>query len=242
MDRLTVSKNLLKPGVVYTALNRMNGKRYIGVTAYPLSRRRSEHVRLALQNKGSSTIFYAAIRKHGPDAFEWSILSSCSTYDEALRQEIRLIAEMSPAYNIVGGGQGMLGWKPSEEARRKISERQRGRAVSPEVRAKISAKVTGFRHSEVARAKIAAAGAGRVLSSSTKQKMSAAAKTSDSAKRAIAVLQAARRKRVRVLPSGAIFESQRAAAAHLGISAAAVTKSLQIGRPVFGRYSFEVVA
>lgn len=242
MDRITVSKNMEKPGVVYTALNRVNGKRYIGVTAYPLSRRRSEHVRLALQNKGSSTIFYAAIRKYGPDAFEWSLLKSCSTYDEALREEIRLIAEMAPAYNIVGGGQGMLGWQPSEEARRRISEGLRGRVLSAETRAKIAEKVTGFRHTAAARSKISAARIGYVTPAETRRKQSQAAKTSAAAAFARAAVQAAKRRPVRIQPLGLVFESQRLAAQHLGVSAALITRAMKRGRLIRGRYTVEIAA
>lgn len=56
--------------VVYQATNKVNGKRYIGVTKKNLEHRIQDHFYRARTNP-SCRKFHAALNKYGRDAFEY---------------------------------------------------------------------------------------------------------------------------------------------------------------------------
>ena len=114
------------PAIVYLVINKINGKRYIGVTTKPLRRRMVEHFSHAQKRHGNGA-FYRAIRKYGRDAFEFSILAYCATGTEGLQREMSLIAELQPEYNSTAGGDGNIGREMSLEGRRRISEAKKGK-------------------------------------------------------------------------------------------------------------------
>lgn len=101
--------------IVYQAINKTNGKRYIGMTSRGLRYRKNGHVQDA--KAGTRMVFSAAIRKYGIANFDFSILEVCGDVEMALRRERELIAERHPEYNIASGGlRGPQGWKHSEDA------------------------------------------------------------------------------------------------------------------------------
>lgn len=110
--------------VVYKAVNKANGKCYIGITCGYLSQRVGSHKYAA--KKGSQTHFHRAIRKHGWGSFVFEKISEHSLYDEAKAEEIRLIAALFPEYNMTAGGDGCQGWRASDEQKRKNSESKKG--------------------------------------------------------------------------------------------------------------------
>jgi group I intron endonuclease len=111
--------------VVYLATNQINGKRYIGATDKGLTKRRSRHFVNA--KKGQQGKFYTAIRKYGPDAFEFKTIRACHDFMEALRYEADAIAEMKPEYNLTAGGGGVKGLKFSDESRAKMAAAKKGK-------------------------------------------------------------------------------------------------------------------
>jgi group I intron endonuclease len=117
---------------VYCATNSVNGKRYIGVTV-DLGNRKREHFHRAMSSKRSQTKFTAAIKKYGKDAFEFAVLSTWDTREGALMEEIRLIAEEHPEYNITAGGDGIPMQDRSKypDWYRKVSATLKGRKPSP---------------------------------------------------------------------------------------------------------------
>lgn len=123
--------------IIYLATNAVNGKRYIGATVKSLVRRKGEHIIAA--KRGAGYMFHKAIRKYGEDAFQWTILKRCSSRDELMKEEIRLIADLRPEYNITVGGRGIVGVPRTEEWKKKISKAQKGRKLSPERRAALKA-------------------------------------------------------------------------------------------------------
>lgn len=150
--------------IVYLATNRVNGKRYVGVSSKPLNWRRGQHEYDALKGPAGCRLFHRAIKKYGPEAFEWSVIFSASSYEDALSAEVRLIAELRPEYNLTTGGTGcpglvhtpemrarnaaaQKGKKLSAEHRRNISEGVKRRAPVPDLGAKISAAKKGIRFS-----------------------------------------------------------------------------------------------
>jgi group I intron endonuclease len=94
--------------IVYLVTNTINGKRYVGATKQGLQVRRRKHLWDA-RNKAYCRVFHAAVRKYGDEAFLWEVLVECSSVEEMIAEEIRLIEEISPEYNIAAGGRGIIG-------------------------------------------------------------------------------------------------------------------------------------
>lgn len=91
--------------LVYLATNTVNGKRYIGATKHSLKRRKAAHLNRYKHKIRGCPKFYAALRKHGPEAFEWRMIKSFKTAEEAFGYERQLIAELGPEYNVTLGGE-----------------------------------------------------------------------------------------------------------------------------------------
>ena len=115
---------LNRPAIVYLARNVKNGNCYVGVTRTTLDARKNKH--LGDAKRGTRGRFYNAIRKHGEENFEWSVITECPSYYEALAEEVSQIASRKPAYNVTRGGEGALGYRHTKEELRRMSERRRG--------------------------------------------------------------------------------------------------------------------
>lgn len=124
---------------VYLARNRGNGKGYVGKTTRSVVLRWKEHI-VAAQNGDTYAISYA-IRKHGARSFKVTVLEECSSPSALIDAEIRWIAKLDtchgPGYNMTEGGEGTVGYKHTEEAKRKIGEQEQYERT-PEIRRKLS--------------------------------------------------------------------------------------------------------
>lgn len=114
-----------------------NGKRYFGQTC------RKPEVRWNNGRGYRAQYFARAIEKYGWDNFEHLILCTVSSKEYADHLEqwfIKKYDTTNPAngYNMTAGGEGNVGWVPSEETRRKISERRTGQLLSDDTKKKIS--------------------------------------------------------------------------------------------------------
>lgn len=108
--------------IVYLIVCLVTGKRYIGKSKRDLERRWYEHVYHA-HTMSTKMVLYAAIRKHGADAFEKSVLEEgFATVAEMNEAEKRLIAELKPEYNMTKGGDGLEGYNHTPETKAKMSE------------------------------------------------------------------------------------------------------------------------
>ena len=115
------------PFTVYLALNKINGRFYIGATEKGTSGRASTH-RWQARHGGKSHIkFYRAIKKHGEENFKFLTIKECSDYWDALETERAYIALMKPAYNMTSGGGGIKGHKMSAESKAKMSAAKKGK-------------------------------------------------------------------------------------------------------------------
>lgn len=85
--------------MIYMLTNTKNGKRYIGKTSQALEKRWYQHCKNA--EHGQDTYLYRAIRKYGKESF--SVEKLCDGLDE---DEILMIEEHSPEYNMTKGGDG----------------------------------------------------------------------------------------------------------------------------------------
>lgn len=106
--------------IVYMARNKINNKVYIGKTIGELEQRKKEHYYQSKAKTGS--YFQSAIRKHGIDNFEWSILCECNNNEELNQKEIDLIKHFKSqdnriGYNITSGGEisDVLRWHPKRK-------------------------------------------------------------------------------------------------------------------------------
>ena len=110
--------------VVYRVTNRLNGKRYFGVTGQGLDVRKAQHIRDALKGIGKGA-FPKAIRKYGPNGFDWHVVDELPLAD-AIALEKKCISDFKPEYNSTHGGEGFAPRYWSPEAREKIAAVHRG--------------------------------------------------------------------------------------------------------------------
>lgn len=141
--------------IVYQVTNKINNKKYIGITSQRLSQRLNEHKLRAKKEGGQKNIFYAAINKYGFNNFDIKVLRKCNSKQEMINSEIELIKKLKPEYNITQGGSvGCLGYKWSDEKRKKMSEQRKGlfsgkknpmygKPCSEEVKEKMRLKLKG---------------------------------------------------------------------------------------------------
>ena len=141
---------------VYVHINKINGKRYVGIT----SKTRIEH-RWGLAGCGykKNPRFYSAIVKYGWDNFDHIILAEKLTESEAKAMEMHLIEEWQTmdskyGYNLTSGGDGTKGYHPSEETRIKLSEARRKENLSEETLRRRSDGLRGRRFTEDHKQKI----------------------------------------------------------------------------------------
>lgn len=141
--------------IVYKAVNKVNGKIYVGQTRHTLEQRKSAHIKRA--KSGVNTHFYCALRKYGEDAFEWSVICTANSKSDLNLLETYYIQKYNSiecGYNMVdGGNNNVMDIKSvyehhkevvtSESNRKKISNGMKkaiaeGRFFTPEHRRKLS--------------------------------------------------------------------------------------------------------
>lgn len=129
---------------VYVHVNKVNGKKYFGITSRSLEKRFGSNRRNYTQkNKGTKTYFELAINKYGWNGFEHILLFENLNKFEACSLEKIFISfyksnDRKHGYNMTGGGEGSLGLHPSDETRRKISISGMRENLSAETRRKLS--------------------------------------------------------------------------------------------------------
>ena len=134
---------------VYEHVNKINGKKYIGMTKDPKSRWRSDGYEYR-----RCTHFWKAIQKYGWDNFEHTILRKELTHMEACELEIKLIAEqetIEKGYNLASGGnggrlyqehpRGMLGKSQTEYQKQVMREYMSEKNSNPETNPLTNGKV-----------------------------------------------------------------------------------------------------
>lgn len=146
-----------KDGIIYMITNNVNGKIYIGQTKkmygstpFGINGRFKIHLRDALANKTGRgcPALCAAIRKHGKENFSIKKLFDCEL-NERDNLETALVKKYDTqnkdkGYNIAAGGKGRSVVHVGEEARKKISMKQKDGEMNIEPIMK-NKKLVGYR-------------------------------------------------------------------------------------------------
>lgn len=132
--------------LVYRITNTVNGKVYVGITTKAVTERWADHLVTASKSKHTRAL-YNAIKKYGADVFSVTELASASSMDELQKLEREFIVSlnsMAPhGYNMTFGGEGVWGYRHTEETKRANSIRSIGRRHTPEAIEKIRATSKG---------------------------------------------------------------------------------------------------
>lgn len=128
--------------VVYELFIRPNEPRYVGQTRRGVVRRLQEHLGSALVDKPILPV-HCWIKSVGPKNVKIDILQVCQTFEELDEAEIFWIRTLRLAVdkrllNVLDGGQGLHGFRHTDESKRKISEATKGVPKSAETRQRMS--------------------------------------------------------------------------------------------------------
>lgn len=182
----------------YLITNKINNKGYVGITTRSLSRRWYEH---RFVSNSCGQLLAKAINKYGEEAFEIKPIASAKTLENLKEIEKELIAQFNTkvplGYNLTNGGDGVFGFKQSEEQKKRNGDLKRGTKASEQTKAKMRVAHSGKNnhfygksHSDDSKAKISAtkqgcAGPwlGKPRSEETKRKISESLKLRNQQKR-----------------------------------------------------------
>lgn len=117
-----------RPCALYKYTNRVNGKRYWGISVDPV-RRKSQHYRASKNNPKNLPKFYGSVNKYGWDNFDYELVVWCrNSYIAGCLEQIAKISGVAELNVTLGGQTGNLGRKftRTEEQCRAISERLQG--------------------------------------------------------------------------------------------------------------------
>jgi group I intron endonuclease len=115
--------------IVYRLLS-PSGKSYIGITSRGFAARWRQHLSDWRLRKAPHVKLYQAFDRYHPDLWRSEILFTGSLYEELKERErgfIREFDSVANGYNITHGGDGALGRRHTEEAKRRISKLNSGR-------------------------------------------------------------------------------------------------------------------
>ena len=103
--------------IVYCIENKLDGKKYIGITQQTIEDRYIKHLYTA-KNIENCQYLHKAIRKYGKDNFHIYQIDEANTRHELFEKEkywIQKLDTKNNGYNLTEGGEGCTGWKASEE-------------------------------------------------------------------------------------------------------------------------------
>ena len=113
--------------VIYAFKNKTNGKMYVGQTQRTFGIRTKQHL------NRSDTYFDKALAKYGLNNFSYWILDRGSTLEELNEKERYWITEYDclwpNGYNLTVGGDGVKGYRHTDEYKRKMSDAMKGKGT-----------------------------------------------------------------------------------------------------------------
>jgi group I intron endonuclease len=131
---------LSKSSGIYCFENTVNGRKYIG-KANNIYVRVRNHIACLNNNSDKSTYLQNAWNRYGKESFSIYVLEECFR-EELIEKEKEYIALLNTkrpfGYNLTDGGEGLSGYKQSEENKRKLSALRSGKKLSEKTRKNIS--------------------------------------------------------------------------------------------------------
>lgn len=129
----------MKYGFIYVTTCKINGKKYLGQKKY---------VRGWKDYIGSGKSFKNAVKKYGKENFVREIICEAETAEELNELEYNFsmmlnVVESDEWYNLCYGGGTTSGFKHSQDSIRLMSKKQKGHKVSDEAKKKMSEKAKG---------------------------------------------------------------------------------------------------
>jgi group I intron endonuclease len=122
----------------YIITNKQNGKSYVGITTRKIARRWYEHCYVG---NSCGQLLNKAINKYGIDAFEIQVVASAKTIVDLKELEKQLIVQYQTkvpnGYNLTDGGDGLTGYRHTEEQKKRNGDAKRGTVHSTETKQKM---------------------------------------------------------------------------------------------------------
>lgn len=176
---------------IYKITCSINGKVYVG-SAVNIRQRWSGHISDLRNNKNRCKKLQNAWNAHGEAAFQFSVLELVEQKERLIEREQFWIDELKVVqngYNIAPKAGSTIGYKaseetrkklslagmgrkPSEETRRKLSDALRGRKMPPHMSAILSKTHKGKKISDAHKEAVRRASTGRIASDATRAKLS----------------------------------------------------------------------
>jgi group I intron endonuclease len=113
--------------VIYCIENKLNNKKYVGITKGSLESRFKAHKRIARYNENKQHLHKAMI-KDGIENFIVYEIDTANSKEQLFEKEkywIQKLDTKNSGYNETDGGEGTWGWRPSPEKQKVLNERQR---------------------------------------------------------------------------------------------------------------------
>lgn len=149
---------------IYEIRNIKNGRRYVG-SAVNVSKRWREHLRQLETGKHHSRFMQRCWNKNGGENFIFRVLKACEVGD-LIAEEQEAIDAIKPEYNSVPTAGSQLGYRHTEETRKKMSKSRpkdfspmTGKCHSEETKEKIRRAKKGVKHGPYGRARVEKAAA-----------------------------------------------------------------------------------
>lgn len=205
--------------LIYMFINKVNGKKYVGLTSRSLEERTAEHLR------HDATLFDKKLREYGITNFDLIVLDVADTLEELNEKEkyyIKLFKTLVPnGYNLCEGGGVTKGYKHREESKQKMSESRKQKDISGE-----NNPFYGNHHTEEARKKMR-----KAWTEERRKKLSEESKNRKHST-----------KKVKNIDTGEIFDSIKAASEKYNVKATHITRVCKGKRKKTGGYRWEYVA
>lgn len=164
---------------VYIHINKVNNKKYVGITKTSLAKRWGKNGSAYIRDKKSA--FGRAIEKYGWENFYHEIFATNLSKERACELEVILIQVFRArdpryGYNVQPGGQlGNAGVVFSEESKEKMRKAKVGKKLTEDHKKRISESLKGHKpakFTDESREKLRLANVGKILTEETKKKIS----------------------------------------------------------------------